>query len=55
VGKNPNSRLPNSEFGDLVGCKLAVAEYIAKQIPFRFDSTIKKTAKNREALQAYID
>jgi hypothetical protein len=37
TGENEHSRLPNSEFGDLMGCKLAVAEYVARQIPFRFD------------------
>jgi hypothetical protein len=37
TGRNVYSRVPNSEYGDLMGIKVAVAEHIAKLIPFRFD------------------
>jgi hypothetical protein len=37
-----------------MGVKVAVAEHIAKLIPFRFDGAIKKAAKDRATLQAYI-
>lgn len=50
IGKNPHSRVSNSEYGNLDGVKVAAAEHVSSLVPFRFNSEIKKLIKNRDQL-----
>lgn len=50
IGKNPFSRVKNSEFENLDGVKVAAAEYVSTMVPFRFNSDLRKLVKNKEQL-----
>ena len=53
-GKNQFSRVLNED-PQLYRTKLQVASYLATQVPFRFDPSIKRAAKSEDDLKSFLE
>ena len=54
IDANPHSRIPNTEYGDLEGVRVAVTEHIVAEFPYKYDPVIRKVMESRETFIQYI-
>jgi hypothetical protein len=54
IDRNPHSRLRNTNYSNLHGVKVSIAEILLKQVPFRNDRSLRKNLGTKDEISNYV-